>query len=297
MSESTRENAYQQVNASIWDTWVKEKCTWTVPMQPHEVHEVSPDNYSLFLTPTKRVPDAWLGQIRGRSVLALACGGGQQVPVLAALGAQVTVLDNSPAQLETERLLAAEAGYAVSIVRHDMTDPLPFESGKFDLVVNPVSNSYVATVPPLWAECARVLRQRGHLIAGFANPIVYLFDVFDQGLRVSNKIPFDPREALSASDYDIIKRRDGVQFGHTLEAQIAGQTAAGFQIIDMYEDYHPETTDVEYDTFIGAIASRLSKYIPIYIATCAVKGETQTEPHSVTNQKKAGGNHENRSGQ
>ena len=46
----------------------------------------------------------------------------------------------------------------------------------FDLIVHPVSNVFVPEVRPVWAEAYRVLRPGGTLLAGFNNPVAYLFD-------------------------------------------------------------------------------------------------------------------------
>lgn len=70
-------------------------------------------------------------------MLGLASGGGQQMPVFAALGAQCTVLDYSQRQLESERLVAAREGYDITIVRADMTKRLPFDENSFDLIFTP----------------------------------------------------------------------------------------------------------------------------------------------------------------
>jgi AcrR family transcriptional regulator len=70
----------------------------------------------------------------------LASGGGQQMPVFAALGAFCTVLDYSPLQLESERVVAEREGYDIKIIRGDMTKRLPFEDNEFDIVFHPVSN-------------------------------------------------------------------------------------------------------------------------------------------------------------
>lgn len=56
----------------------------------------------------------------GRSVLELACGSGRFAIPLAASGAHVTGGDLSEAMLERARLVAAERGVAVDLVRLDM---------------------------------------------------------------------------------------------------------------------------------------------------------------------------------
>ena len=65
------------------------------------IEEARQGRWEIVLTPTKPVPRDWL-EVEGRHVLCLASGGGQQAPILAAAGATVTVLDNSPKQLERD---------------------------------------------------------------------------------------------------------------------------------------------------------------------------------------------------
>ncbi len=57
------------------------------------------------LTPKKDVPHSWFGQLKGKRLLGLASGGGQQISVFSALGAKCTVLDYNDMQLESERLV------------------------------------------------------------------------------------------------------------------------------------------------------------------------------------------------
>ena len=75
-------------------------------------------------------------------ILGLASGGGRQIPMLAAIGADCTVLDYSDKQLESERLVSKREGYTVNIVKADMTNRLPFEDNSFDIIFHPVANCY-----------------------------------------------------------------------------------------------------------------------------------------------------------
>jgi len=52
-------------------------------------------NWSVLLTPTKPVPREWFPELKDCKVLGLASGGGQQMPIFAAAGADCTVLDYS----------------------------------------------------------------------------------------------------------------------------------------------------------------------------------------------------------
>src|SRR6266699_2456015 len=86
--------------------------------------------------PTRPVPRALFPPLAGLDVLGLASGGGQQGPVLAAAGARVTVLDNSPRQLGQDRMVADRDGLSLTTVEGDMAS-LPFEDASFDLIFHP----------------------------------------------------------------------------------------------------------------------------------------------------------------
>ena len=157
---------YQDINARTIDRWVEEGWEWGIPIT-HEVYEnACRGQWDVVLTPTKPVPHSWFGDLRGKKLLGLASGGGQQMPVFAALGADCTVLDYSEKQLESERLVADREGYSIGIVRADMTKPLPFADESFDLIFHPVSNCYVREVEPIFRECFRILKKGGILLCG-----------------------------------------------------------------------------------------------------------------------------------
>ena len=228
---------YQDINASTIDRWIEEGWAWGKPIS-HAVFEAAKQGtWDVLLTPTKPVPHAWLGELKGKKILGLASGGGQQMPVFAALGADCTVLDYSEKQLESERMVAAREGYGIEIVRADMTKPLPFADETFDLIFHPVSNCYIREVKPVWRECWRVLKPGGELLSGVDHYINYIVDAEER--EIINHLPFDPltdeaqRALLEAEDA-------GMQFSHTLEEQINGQLEAGFTLLGLYEDTNGE---------------------------------------------------------
>src|ERR687894_294918 len=59
-------------------------------------------------------PERRLGTVAGKDVLCLACGGGQQSVAFALLGAKVTVFDLSAAQLDRDRVAAAQVGVDIT---------------------------------------------------------------------------------------------------------------------------------------------------------------------------------------
>ena len=224
---------YTDINASAIDRWVDEGWEWGKPIDHETYLRALRGDWDVLLTPTKPVPHEWFGELKGKKLLGLASGGGQQMPVFAALGAECTVLDYSERQLESERLVSEREGYPIRIVRADMTRRFPFEDGEFDLIFHPVSNCYVKDVQHIWRECARVLKKGGALLSGTDHFVNYLVD--DDEERIVNRLPFDPLEdpeqMKQLADSDC-----GVQFSHTLTEQIAGQLKADFTLLDLYED-------------------------------------------------------------
>lgn len=227
------EKSYTDVNAETIDRWVEEGWEWGLPIDRRTFENAKNGVWDVLLTPTKPVPHEWFGELRGKKVLGLASGGGQQMPVFAALGAECTVMDYSKRQLESERLIAEREGYPIRIVRGDMTKRFPFEDGEFDLIFHPVSNCYVRDVSHVWRECARVLKPGGRLLSGTDHFVNYLVDEGEE--RIINRLPFDP---LANPDQmaQLAESDSGVQFSHTLEEQITGQLRAGFTLLDLYED-------------------------------------------------------------
>lgn len=248
---------YQDINAKTIDSWVKEGWEWGVPISHEDYLAALSGKWDMLLTPTKPVPKEWFGgDLKGKRVLGLASGGGQQMPIFAALGAECTVLDYSECQLESERMVARREGYDIRVVRADMTKRLPFEDGEFDLIFHPVSNCYVQEVKPIFKECFRVLAPGGILLSGLDNGVNFLF--WDEDRREElNVFPVDPvknpeqRKALEEAE-------DGYQFSHTMEEQIGGQLEAGFRLTHLYEDTNGYGVFHEHN-------------IPSFVATRAVK--------------------------
>jgi SAM-dependent methyltransferase len=114
-----------------------------------------------------------LGDVRGRDVLELGCGGAQWSIALHALGAHVTGLDNSARQLEHARALMAEAGADFPLV-HASAEATPFADGSFDIVFCDHGAMTFADPYRTIPEAARLLRGGGLLAFSMSTPILDL---------------------------------------------------------------------------------------------------------------------------
>jgi SAM-dependent methyltransferase len=268
-------------NRDAWDKQVAQGNIWTQPVSRQVIANARGGEWSVLLTEQKPVPREWFSapsrwtddvsrltfdapahSIAGYDILCLASGGGQQAPTFAAAGANVTVLDNSPKQLERDRFVAAREGLQITTIEGDARDLSMLAAESFDLVFHPVSNLFIPEVRPIWREAFRVLRHGGILLAGFMNPALYLFayDALDgkEPLLVKYKLPYADVEQMPTAELEkLIAEGVPLEHSHTLSDQIGGQLDAGFYLVALYEDFHTGIT--------------LSEHMPTYLATRALK--------------------------
>jgi SAM-dependent methyltransferase len=227
-------------NRTAWGRQAEQANPWTVPVSPEVIAQARAGTWSVVLTPERAVPRAWFGELHGAEVLALASGGGQQASVLAATGARVTLLDLSPAQLARDREVAERDGLSLRLEEGDMADLSRFADGAFDLVFHPISNLFVPDVRRVWRECARVLKPGGRLLAGFCQPVLFLFDgdAMERGeLLPAHRLPYSDLGTRDAARLERMREAgEPLEWGHTLDDQLGGMLEAGFSLRSLYED-------------------------------------------------------------
>lgn len=251
-------------NSAAWDREVDGLSDWTRPVNIETIERARRGDWSVLLTETKPVPREWFGDIGGKDLLCLASGGGQQAPVLAAAGASVTSFDNSAKQLEQDRFVAERDGLQIRIEKGNAADLSRFADGSFDLIFHPCSNLFMPALRPIWEECFRVSRVGGVLLVGFTKPELFIFDNLEDGrngkLALRHSLPYSDETSLTEQEFCAkIERGEPLEFSHSLEEQIGGQTAAGFHIVGLYEDRSKDP------------GRPSDHYMPAFVATRAVK--------------------------
>ncbi len=224
---------YQDINIQTIEGWIADGWEWGKPVDHETCVKAKNGDWDVVLTPTKPVPHEWFGDIKGKKILGLASGGGQRMPILTAAGAVCTVLDYSQKQLDSDLMVARREGLSIEAIRGDMTKPLPFADGTFDLIFHPVSNVYVEKIEPIWRECFRVLKNGGILLAGIDNGFNFIFDEEEQHILFT--LPFNPLKNPDQMKWSQ-ETDSGVQFSHTIEEQLGGQLKAGFILTDIFGD-------------------------------------------------------------
>jgi SAM-dependent methyltransferase len=255
----------QEYNSKAWDKVADGGSEWSKPVSSEQIERARNGDFSIILTPLKSVPRDWFPEtLEKTNVLCLASGGGQQVPILAAAGANVTSFDNSRRQLEIDQETADREGLSIVTEQGDAADLSRFADESFDMIWNPCSNCFMPELSPVWRESYRVLKKGGALLAGFHNSFLFVFDrVKDEKegvLQVKYSLPYSDLGSLSKEELDqYIKDGEAMEYGHTLDSQIGGQIDAGFVIAGFFEDYWSDA------------ATTLNKYAPTFIATKALK--------------------------
>ena len=118
----------------------------------------------------KKIRQFEFADIKGKKVLCLASGGGQQSAMFSLLGADVTVVDISQGQLNGDMQAANHYGYTVKTVLGSMTDLSAFADESFDIVYQPISICFVPDVAAVYREVFRVLKKGGMYHVDHVNP-------------------------------------------------------------------------------------------------------------------------------
>jgi SAM-dependent methyltransferase len=255
---------YLEHNRLAWSHGAMSDSVWAQPVGEATIARARSGTWEVVLTPKTPVPKAWFGDLRGKDVLCLASGGGQQAPILAAAGATVVSFDLSDEQLRRDQLVAQREKLNVSCVRGDMAALGCFANASFDLIFHPASNVFIPDLPPVWRECYRVLRAGGALLSGFMNPAVFMFD-HDEAestgrLLVKYSLPYSDQASLSPAKLRAkLDAQEPLEFSHSLMTQIGGQIEAGLLIAGLYEDHWLDSTWL------------FSNFSPVCIATRALR--------------------------
>lgn len=250
-------------NQRAWDDMVAKGDRFTRPARDED-----------FVDPLGKVdPLGWLGgDIRGKTLLCLAAGGGKHGPLYASAGAIVTVLDISPAMLELDRQVAAERRIELATVQGSMDEMPMFAAGQFDIVIHPVSTCYVPDLRPVYEQIARITRAGGLYISQHKSPTSLQADIRPSTRGYELIEPYyrtGPLPEVAGSPH----REPGtLEYLHRWEALLGLMCRAGFAIEDLVEPLHAKP-DAEPATF-----AHRSRYVAPYVRVKArrVGGRSQT---------------------
>jgi len=111
-----------------------------------------------------------LGDVKGKDVLEIGCGGGQNAIVLAKWGARAVGLDISEEQIKYAREIAEREKVKVPFCVGNMEDLSIFHNESFDIVLSSFAVGYVENLIRTFQEVFRVLRKRGLFVFAEVHP-------------------------------------------------------------------------------------------------------------------------------
>lgn len=232
---------YIKNNAEAWDFESSTNNFWTIGANNESIQKARTGNIEIYLTPMKFVKKSWISQLKGKKILALACGGGQQSIIFSAAGADVTVLDISKKQIDNDIKIAKKHNLKLKTLIGDMQNLSMFKENTFDMIYNPTSTCFINDVQTTYNECYRILKVGGTLLTSATNPALYMFDEKKelQGkLKIKYTIPYSDIKSLSGKKISKMKEKhDTFEFSHTWDILLGGLFKAGFIVEDMYSDY------------------------------------------------------------
>lgn len=127
-----------------------------------------------------------LGEVSGRRILELGCGGGQCSVAFARQGAQCVAVDLSDAQIDYARALAAREGVEVAFHQGDLAEFLESQpDAAYDLVFSAYAFPYVEDLAQVFKGARRVLRPGGYFVFSLDHPFNNVVDQEEDRLWVA----------------------------------------------------------------------------------------------------------------
>lgn len=180
----------------------------------------------------------WLPpSVQGLDVLCLAAGGGWQSILYATAGANVTVVDLSPAMLRQDVREAERRRLSIRALEGSMDDLSMLREESFDIVHQPVSTCYVPDIAAVYREVARVLRDGGLYISQHKQPTSLQITHRDAQDRYVIGIEYYHRGPLPPSEDRSYREAGAVEYLHRWEQLIGELCRAGFVLEDLREPY------------------------------------------------------------
>ena len=192
----------------------------------------------------KKIRQYEYANIKGKKVLCLASGGGQQSAMFSLLGADVTVVDISQGQLDADIKAANYYGYTVKTILCSMTDLSAFEDDYFDIVHQPISICFVPDVALVYKEVFRVLKTGGKYHVDHINPATHpvsfendMGDGWDGiGFRIASPYVGGSLRIDEKGNENMVSGEVDGEFRHLFIDIFCKLTEAGFQIKYIWED-------------------------------------------------------------
>jgi SAM-dependent methyltransferase len=175
-----------------------------------------------------------LGNLEGKRVLELGCGGGQASIALARQGAKVITVDPSPGRLDRVRAACDREKVKVELHQNDLADIAFVRADTIDAVVSTYALATVGDLDRVFRQVHRVLGQDAPLVFSIPHPLFALLDRTGVDPLRINRSYFDRRPRhWSTAD------ASGDDVPRTISDVITSLTRANFRLDTLLEPEAP----------------------------------------------------------
>jgi malonyl-CoA O-methyltransferase len=166
-----------------------------------------------------------LGDVAGLAVADIGCGTGRHISRLATAGARITAVDFSEAMLERAR--AKPGAQAVTFLRHDLAEPLPFSSAAFDRILCCLVVEHIADLDRFFGELRRLCKPDGSVVVSAMHPAMGLRGVQPRFIDLATGSRVCPRSyPHQIADYIMAVSRAALVVDHLSEHAVDASLAA-----------------------------------------------------------------------
>jgi len=173
-----------------------------------------------------------VGDVKGKHVLEIGCGGGQCSVAFAKRGAIVTGVDLSDEQVAFARELAAENGVEAGFRQGDVTSLKGIADESQDIVFSAYALMYVERLDRCFAEVRRVLGPGGVFVFSLDHPFWYC--LAEKELRIEFPY-FDHEYTYEWEQTGLTSRPQVRQFQRSMGEYYRLLRGAGLEVLDIIE--------------------------------------------------------------
>jgi len=222
-----------------------------------------------FIATERRI--GMLGDVRGKRMLEIGCGGAQNSIALSKWDAHTVGIDLSRKQVAYGMRLAKKEGVRVDLVVGNM-EQLPFKDESFDMVTTAISLQYAPDLEATMAEANRVLVRNGLFVFSAEHPLMSGKNIVYRGKpAVAVRAYFDRRIARWIDTLSDGSRVRMHSYYRTVQDHMEGLIRNGF-VVERYleperlekESLHPLDRERIRDQRWARSFYRMMKEVPVW---------------------------------
>lgn len=159
-----------------------------------------------------------LGNLKGKDVLEIGCGGAQCGIAMAKLGAHVTGMDLSEEQLKFANNLARKNKVNIKFYQRDVKDLKPIKSNSQDIVFSAFALQYVDDLSYCFKEVMRVLKKNGLFVFSIDHPFYKTINPKTLKFVISY---FKTGKITGKNEFEIFNHTVGELFSYLIAARFS----------------------------------------------------------------------------